>query len=508
MNIGEWPTKRAMLQPDSPIIISDDGRAFTYGDFNRRVNRLANALPKIGVTRQERIAALFPNNPEFLELLFATAKIGAIMIPLNYRLAAAELTYILDDCGATALAYTPEFAEQVKAIRGNVEGIKKYISVGGAGEEGDLEYEKWISKFPDSEPAVDPGIGMDDPHFIMYTAGTTGKPKGAVLTHGNTHWNAINLVLAYMLCGNEVNLMAAPLYHIGGLSAAATPTIYSGGSVILSRFFNPTEALKMIESHNVTTMFGIPSMFHMMAGEDKFDNTDFSSVRFFITGGAPCPVPLIERYLSKGVAFSQGYGLAETAPAVTALPYKDSLRKRGSAGKPMFYVTTEIFDENEMEVPQGEVGEVVVKGPNVFKGYWNLQEETEEALKHGWFHTGDLGYFDSEGYLYITGRKKDMIISGGENIYPAEVENVIREHPAVADVGIIGMPDVRWGEVPLGVVVTGPGKDVTEQELTAFCGEMLARYKTPKKFIFADELPRDDSGHILKKELRAMYIQE
>jgi fatty-acyl-CoA synthase len=505
MNIGEWTTRRAMLRPDWPVIISDDGRTFTYDDFNRRVNRLANALPGIGVTRQERIAALFPNNPEFLELLFATAKIGAIMVPLNYRLAAPELISILNDCGVSALAYTPEFDEQVKAIRGNVESIKNYISVGEAGEEGDIEYEKWISKFPDSKPAVSAEIGIDDPHLIMYTAGTTGKTKGAVLTHGNTHWNAISLVLAYMLSRKDVNLAAAPLYHIGGLSVAATPTIYSGGCVILPRFFDPGEALKMIERHKVTTMFGIPSMFNMMAGEDKFDHTDFSSVRFFITGGAPCPVPLIERYLSKGVTFSQGYGLAETAPAVTALPYEDSLRKRGSAGKPMFYVTAEIFDENEMEVPQGEVGEVAVKGPNVFKGYWNLPEETEEALKHGWFHTGDLGYFDSEGYLYITGRKKDMIISGGENIYPAEVEVVLREHPAVAEVAVIGVPDDRWGEVPLGIVVVKSGHDVTEQELTDFCGEYLARYKTPKKFIFVDELPRDYRGHILKKDLRAEY---
>lgn len=508
MNIGEWPTKRAMLQPDAPVIISDDGRTFTYDDFNRRVNRLANALPSVGVTRGKRIAALLPNCPEFLELLFATAKTGAVMVPLNYRLAARELSYILHDSGATALIYAPDFAEQVEALRGKVSDISKYVCVGEPPGGSDIEYESWTVGLPDGEPAVETEVTMDDPHFIMYTAGTTGMPKGAVLTHGNTHWNAINIVLSYMLTRNERNLVATPLYHIAGLSAGATPTIYSGGLVVLCRFFDPVQVLKMIERHKITHMFGVPSMFQVMSSLEDFEVADFSSVRFLITGGAPCPVPLIERYLSRGVAFSQGYGLTETAPGVTALPYEDALRKRGSAGKPLFYVTVEVVDDHEMEVPGGEVGEIVVKGPNVFKGYWNLPDETEEALRYGWFHTGDLGYFDWEGYLYITDRKKDMIISGGENIYPAEVENAIREHPAVADIIIIGVPDEQWGEAPLALVVAEPGASASEEELAEFGRERLARYKVPRKFLMVDEIPRNADGQVAKNELRARYAEE
>lgn len=507
MNIGDWTTKRAMLQPDSTIIISDDGRAYTYEEFNRRVNRVANALPGIGVTRGERIAVLFPNNPEFLEVLFATAKTGAIMVPLNYRLSPSELAYILDDCGAKALAYTPEFSEQVQVLKNVVEGVEKYVSVGAGEVEGSIDYEEWISGSLESEPTTEAEVTMDDSHFLMYTAGTTGTPKGAIITHNNTHWNAINALLAYMLSKKETNLVAAPLYHIAGLSAGATPTIFSGGRVILCRFFDPDKVLEMIENHRVTTMFGIPSMFRMMSISERFDKTDFSSVRFLIAGGAPCPVPLIEKYLSKGVTFDQGYGLTETAPGVTALPEEDALRKRGSAGKPLFYVDVEIVDDDQMVVPPGEVGEIQIKGPNVFKGYWNMPEETEEALKFGWLHTGDIGYFDSEGYLYVTDRKKDMIISGGENIYPAEVENVIRTHPKIADVGVVGMPDEKWGEVPLAVLIRKTGEDLDEDELTEYCQERLAHYKTPRKFIFVDDLPRTSTGKIIKKDLRSKYVQ-
>jgi fatty-acyl-CoA synthase len=266
--------------------------------------------------------------------------------------------------------------------------------------------------------------------------------------------------------------------------------------------------LTKIEEEKVTTMFGIPIMFLLMSQSPVFEKADFSSFRFFIAGGAPCPVPLIEKYLEKGVTFNQGYGLTETAPAVTALPEEDALRKRGSAGKPLFHVDVAVFDENDREVPTGEMGEIVVKGPNVFKGYWNMPEESERALRHGWFHTGDMGMFDDEGNLHIVDRKKDMIISGGENIYPAEVEDVLHGHQDIADVGVIGMHDPKWGESPLAMVVKVEGSDATEEEIVDWCREKLARYKTPKKVIFVPELPRTPTGKILKKELRAHFLDD
>jgi fatty-acyl-CoA synthase len=506
MNVGEWTTIRARLNPDSPFVACDDGREYNNCEFNRRVNRLANALPSVGITRGERVAALFPNNPEFLELLFAAGKIGAIMVPLNFRLTPSELEYILNDSGATVLIYTSDFAFQAGQVKELPTGVKSFIAV-GPGNEGDADYEEWISGYPDTEPEVETEVTLDDPHFIMYTSGTTGRPKGAVLTHGNTQWNGVNAVLTYNLSIRDTNLVAAPLFHIGGLSAAATPTIYTGGKVVLARFFVPDQVLELIEKHQVTTMFGIPVMFLLMSMSERFDTTDFSSIRVMIAGGAPCPVPLIEKYLEKDVVFSQGYGLTETAPAVSALPEDDALRKRGSAGKELFHVRVAIFDEDDNELPAGEMGEIVVRGPNIFREYWNMPEETAIALRNGWFHTGDMGRIDDERYIWIVDRKKDMIISGGENIYPAEVEDVIMGHPKVADAGVVGMRDSKWGEAPLAIVVVMPGEELAEEELISWTRERLAGFKTPKAVIFVPELPRTPTGKILKKELRSQYVE-
>ena len=505
MNVGEWTTIRARLDPGKPMVSCDDGRSYNNLEFNRRVNKLANSLPGVGVKRGDRVAALFPNNPEFLELLFAAGKIGAIMVPLNFRLAPPELAYILEDSGSRVLLYTPEFAAQAAELKGLAGGVEHFIAVGG-GNEGDVDYEEWISSAPDTEPVVEREVTLEDPHFIMYTSGTTGRPKGAVLTHGNTLWNGVNAILMYSLSGDDIILVAAPLFHIGGLSAAATPIIYGGGHVVLTRFFVPDQVLEFIEKYKITAMFGIPIMFLLMSMSDKFASADMSSIEAMIAGGAPCPVPLIEKYQEKGVVFAQGYGLTETAPGVSALPEEDVFSKRGSAGKPCFHVDIRIFDENDDELPRGEMGEIVVRGPNVFKEYWNMPEETAQALRGGWFHTGDMGRFDEEGYLYIVDRKKDMIISGGENIYPAEVEDCIHAHPAVADVGVIGMRDVKWGEAPLALVVVAPGSELTEGEVIEFCRSRLAGFKTPRKVIFVDELPRTPTGKILKKELRARYV--
>jgi len=508
MNVGDWVRKRALLEPELQIIVTDDGKEFTYGEFDLRVNRVANSLQSMGIKRGERVAVLFPNNPEFLEVLFATAKIGAIMVPLNFRLSPPELSYILNDSGAQILMYTPEFSESVNEVRKLETPVERFISVGDV-DNADAEYEQLISGFSDDEPEVEREVTLDDPLFIMYTSGTTGRPKGAVITHGNTQWNAINGVLLFRFRREkETCLVCAPMFHIGALSAVATPTIYGGGKLVLCRFFIPDRVLEVIEKHKVTIMFGIPVMYQLMAMSERFEKTDFSSIRYFSVGGAPCPVPIIEKYLEKGVTFIQGYGLTETAPAVTALEEKDALRKKGSAGRPLFHVDIRIVDENDNEVPQGELGEIVVKGPNVFKEYWNKPEETRQAIRGGWFHTGDIGRIDEEGYLYILDRKKDMIISGGENIYPAEVEDVIHSHPGVEDVGVIGIPDEKWGEVPIAIIVPVEGAKPTEEEIIEFCRGKLARYKTPKKVIFTDELPRTPTGKILKKELRAKYLGE
>ncbi len=464
MNVGEWPTRWANLYPDEPCVKCGD-TWYSKREFCNRINRLAHALQDKGVRKGDRVAGLLANGNEFLEILFACSKIGAIMVPLNFRLAAPELEYILGDCQPKLLFYSPEFLLMVDLLREKVSGIQEFISERPGGKEGDLDYASWISGFPEEEPEPEQEVTLEDPQFIMYTSGTTGKPKGAVLVHGNTQWNGINAIILYGFTKSDIGLTSAPLFHIGGLSASATPNLYVGARLVIQRFFNPSETLKLIEEEKINTMFGIPVMFQMMAMAPEFAETDFSSVKFFIAGGAPCPKALIETYLEKGVVFNQGYGLTETAPAVSALRSEEAERKLGSAGKPLFHVDVAIVDDDDRMLPPGEMGEVVVRGPNVFKEYWKLPEETAKAKKGGWFHTGDMGYIDGEGYLWLVDRKKDMYISGGENVYPAEVEDVIFKMEEVADVGVIGIPDEKWGEVGMAIVVPKPGVTLSEEKV-------------------------------------------
>jgi fatty-acyl-CoA synthase len=507
MNIGEWPTRWAERYPDEPAI--------KYGDlelsklqFNRRINQLAHALQEMGVKKGERVAALMANSHLFLEILLALNKLGAILVPLNFRLAPPELEYILNDSEPTTFIYSPEFAETAEAFRGKVPSLKQYIRELEGGSSEDPLYEDIIAGKSQGEPVPDQEVTLDDIQFIMYTSGTTGKPKGAVLSHGNTQWNVVNAVNMYSVADDSVSIVSAPLFHIGALGVSALPFLYVGGKLVIQRFFNPVEALKLIEDEKVTIMFGIPVMFLIMSQLPEFETTDYSSVTFFIAGGAPVPRPLIETWLKHDVTFNQGYGMTETAPGITALRSEDALRKVGSCGKPLLHTDVKIVDADSSELPRGEIGEVVVKGPNVIKEYWRLPEATEKTIVDGWLHTGDMGYFDEEGYLFLVDRKKDMYISGGENVYPAEVEDVIMGFGKVADVGVIGIPHEKWGESGLAVVVPAPGVELSEEEVIEYCRGKLAKYKIPKKVTFIEALPRTATGKILKKELKAQFTPE
>jgi fatty-acyl-CoA synthase len=507
MNIGEWTTRWAARYPNEPYIKYGD-LELTKREFNIRINRLANAFQESGIKKGDRVAILMGNSNIFLEILFALSKIGSIMVPLNFRLAAPELEFILNDSEPIMLIYSPEFLALADELRGKVPTIKKYIGEMEGVSPGDLLFEKFVADKSEAEP--DPGveITLDDPHFIMYTSGTTGKPKGAVVLQGNTQWNAINAINMYTLGTGDVSLCCAPLFHIGALHASATPGLYAGQKLIIQRFFNPNESLKLIEKERVNLMFGIPVMFLFMTLDPDFEKTDFSSVNFFIAGGSPCPRSLIETFMKKGVTFNQGYGMTETATAITALRSEDALRKLGSCGKPVFHTDIRIVDLKGKDLPQGEMGEVIVKGPNVIREYWRRPKETAETIEDGWLHSGDMGYIDEEGYLFLVDRKKDMYISGGENVYPAEVEDVIMSFEKVADVGVIGIPDKKWGEVGMAIVVKKPDTELAENEVIEFCKGKLAKYKIPKKVAFIDALPRTATGKILKKELRAQYIKE
>ncbi len=505
MNTGEWSRRWAERYPHEPCLKYGE-LEFSKQEFNTRVNRLAHAFQEAGVKKGDRVAVLMANSHVFLEILQALCKLGGTMVPLNFRLAAPELEFILNDSEPVLLIYSPEFAPLVEQLRGRVPSVRQFICELEGGADTDPLYEPWVANRSEEEPRPDSEVTLDDAEFIMYTSGTTGRPKGAVVLQGNIQWNCVNTVHTYSLGSTDVAIVCAPMFHVGGLGVSAIPSLYVGSKLVIQRFFNPSELFGLIEQERATTVFGIPVMFLFMTQVPEFETADLSSLRFFLAGGSPCPRPLIETYMNRGVTFAQGYGMTETAPAITVLRPEEALDRIGSCGKPVFHTDVRVVDMEGNTLPTGKTGEVLVKGPNVIRQYWRRPEATAESIVGGWLHTGDMGYFDEEGYLYLIDRKKDMYISGGENVYPAEVEDAIMGFDKVADVGVIGMPDDKWGEVGMAVVVPKPEQAVTEGEVVEFCKGKLAKYKVPKKVIFTEELPRTATGKILKKELKAKYL--
>ena len=502
MNIGEWISKRARLHPKKLFLKEEDGREFSNDAFDRRVNRMAHALNVLGIVRGERIAVLMLNSSEFLEIFFACGKTGAIMVPVNFRLAVPELIYILRDCAPRALIYSSDFSDKIKSIKAAGLPVINYFRHGGDTLPEDPLMNDVVAPLPTGEPVPVREVTLDDPLFIMYTSGTTGDPKGAMLTHGNILFGAIHSLIGYGVNQSYKSLVVAPLFHIGALAASATPVIYAGGSLILKSFYNASEVIKLIVKEKINYMFAVPVMFQMMTRSDEWDRADFSHVHFFISGGAPIPIPVICEYQEKkGVGFVQGYGLTETG-RLTSLDLEDSIRKAGSVGKEVFHLQLRIVDQDDGEVPPGMPGEIVVRGPNVFAGYWNKTRETLKAMRGGWFHTGDMGRRDEEGFIYVIGRKQELIISSGENIYPMEVERVIQSIPGVREAAAVAMPDAARGEVVAAFVMLHEGQQMTEENLINAMRGQIAHFKIPKRVFFVSDFPRNPAGKILKRELK------
>lgn len=504
MNVGEWIFKRAVTYPDGPFLKEEEERSFTNREFNGRVNRMAHALAAWGVGRGERIAVLMTNSSEFLEIFFACAKTGAIMAPLNFRLAVPELAYIVGDCSPRVLAYSADFAAKVGELKAALPGSMRFFRHGGAeGAEGaDPLLAEALAPFSATEPLPLSEVTLADPLFIMYTSGTTGDPKGAVLSHGNVLFGSINTVVGCGINRSYRSLVVAPLFHIGALGASALPILYAGGSLVLKGFYNASEVIGLIARERINYMFAVPVMFQLLPKTEEWQAADFSHVHFFIAGGAPMPLAVIRQYQEdKGIFFSQGYGMTETF-RLTSLDLEDSIRKAGSVGKEVLHVLLRIVDDQDRDVAPGESGEIIVKGPNVFSGYWNRPAETAEAMRGGWFHTGDMGRRDEEGFISIVGRKVEMIISSGENIYPAEVERVIQALPQVREAAAVGVPDRKKGEVVAVFVMLKEGAGLTEAALLAAMQGKIAPFKIPKKVVFVEDFPRNSTGKILKKELR------
>ena len=505
MNVGEWVFWRAAVYPGEPFLKEEETRFFTNREFNERVNRMAHALAAWGVGKGERIAVLMSNSSEFLEIFFACAKMGAIMVPVNFRLAVPELAYIFKDCDPRIMVYSAEFADKIGEVKASWPGMpRRFCHGGGAGNDPLLT--EAVASCPVTEPNPQEETTLADPLFIMYTSGTTGDPKGSVLTHGNVLFGSMNSVVGCGINSTYRSLVVAPLFHIGALGAAALPVLYAGGSLVLKNIYNPSEVMDLICREKINYMFSIPVMFQLLTRTEEWQKADFSHVHFFMAGGAPMPIQVIRKYQEeKGIFFCQGYGMTETFRN-TALDLEDSIRKAGSVGKEVLHVLLRIVDEQDRDVAPGEAGEILIKGPNVFAGYWKKPAETAQAMRGGWFHTGDMGQRDDEGFITLIGRKVEMIISSGENIYPAEVERVIHAVPGVREAAVVGMPDRNKGEVVAAFVLLKDGAQLSQDALLAAIRDSIAPFKLPKKVVFVTDFPRNSVGKILKKDLKGRLL--
>jgi len=506
MHAADLLTSRARLTPDrEALLYTHTGERFTYAQLNARANRAANWLRTLDVGKGDRVSILAHNSVIYLDLFYGLAKIGAIFAPLNWRLTARELSYIVSDCEPKVVLCGPEFVGTLNEMR-EVLRAAQLVSVEGASIEGAPAYEIETARASDAEPERPP-LDADDPYCILYTSGTTGRPKGAMLPHRQILWNCINTVASWGLREDDVSPVLTPLFHAGGLFAFLTPLFYIGGRIVLARTFDTEQSLRIIVEEKCTVVLGVPTLFQMWYNTPYFQHADFSCVRFWISGGAPIPVPLMESWIkAKGGVFRQGYGLTEVGPNCFSMTDEESVRKRGSVGKPIFHSKMRLVNpETGKEVGVNEPGELLIWGPHVCAGYWRNPQATAESITNGWFHTGDMARRDEDGFYYIIGRFKDMIKSGGENVYAAEVETIFRDHPAVQDAALIGAPDEKWGEVGWMIVLLKPGQTTTEDELLKFCEGKLARYKIPKRVIFADSFPYSPYGKIEKAKLREKY---
>ena len=504
MNIGEWTYKRALLWPQRPFLKQGD-QSCSNQEFNERVNRMAHVLMARGVQKGDRVATLMVNCSAFLEIFFACAKTGAIIVPLNHHLAVPELAHILADCEPRVLIHSPCFAAVVEALRMHDATVECCLQHAGDALPAATGFDDPSDPRIATEPEVGWTVALGAPLLVMFTSGTTGSLKGAVLTHENFLFGAIQNLHSYGIDSGFKSLVVAPLFHIGALVASATPVVYAGGELVIKDFDNPSEIVQLIVREKINYMFAVPVMYKMMSKAPAWEEADFSHVHFFIAGGAPMPVALIHQYQEeKGIRFVQGYGMTETL-RISSLDLADARRKAGSIGKELFHTSVRIVDDAGRELPPEAAGEIIVRGPTVFIRYWNNPQATAAALRDGWFHTGDLGKRDAEGFIYIVGRKSDLIICAGENIYAAEVEHVIEALPQVSEVAVVGMPDATRGEVPAAFVVVREGARLTAEELTAALKGRLAAYKIPKKVFFVEALPRTGSGKIHKNELKQRF---
>lgn len=486
----DWLKRWAMYSPTAVALVDDaSGETITYQQAHARSNRLARYLvEQKGIKTGDRIAVLSTNELDYVLLFFAIQKSGAIMVPLNFRLTPPELQYIVDDAQPTLVIAKMDLSDRIKGY--------PELSFDGPGGVSELLQDESIDA---SDPIM--RSDFDSACMILYTSGTTGKPKGAILSNRMLFWNSINTGLRLNLVQQDVTLTFAPFFHTGGWNVLNLPFLHRGAKQIFLKKFDPDRVLQLIEQEKVSIFFGVPTMMEMLRRSSLFDTTDLSSVRYAIVGGEPMPIGLIRAWHDRKVPVRQGYGLTEFGPNVFSLNEEDAERKIGSIGFPNFYIDTRIVDDQGNDVAVGSPGELLLRGPVTMDSYWNNADATSKTIVDGWVYTGDIARKDDDGYFYIVDRKKDMFISGAENVYPAEIEQLLRSHPDIQEVAVIGVPDSKWGEVGMAYIVLKPGTQMDTDAVHAFCDGKLAKFKIPKHARFIAELPKSDAGKILKRAL-------
>jgi fatty-acyl-CoA synthase len=503
--VTDWLAKRAVLSPDRIGLVDyATGVETTFAQWDARANQTAHYLVSLGISKGDLVAVYSSNCPEYLDLFFAAAKIGAVLQNLNWRLTVHELSGIIADASPRALIYSADWAEQVAELRPSLDTVEHVVALGTA-QPGDRRFGE-RDDLPTSAPDR-PALTMDDPWGIYYTGGTTGLPKGAILTHGNITWNSINTITSWGIHGGHVAALQLPIFHVGGPNIFMVPLVHTGGMTILCREFDVDETFDLIDRAGVTHYVGVPTMYQMLQADDRWDSTDFSRLELVISGGAPCPLPIKEKFWDRGIDFKVGYGLTEASGNNFWLPSEKVREKPDSVGFPLFHIDMKVIDPEGKEVAAGEPGQLLIKGAHVTPGYYRRPEATAETIVDGWLHTGDLATRDAEGFFEIIGRSKDMFISGGENVYPAEVESVMLSHPAVAEAAMVGVPHEKWGEVGRAFLVIDTGAEFDEADFLEFLGDRMARYKLPRSVIVLAELPKTVIGKLDKKVLAAMEVE-
>lgn len=504
MYVIDWLVKQANRYPEKTALVDlTTGRRLSYPQFNERASRFAEFLrDRWGIGKGERVAVLAHNSSDYLEMLYGCAKIGAVMVCLNWRLSAVEQRAIIADATPRALIFGEEFEATATQLITEA-GLEHRMRL-GAGPGGAAGYEEALAG-ASGETVEMPCWPLDEVWYLLYTSGTTGKPKGVIQTYGMVFFNGVNAMHAAQLSRDDVLLSVLPFFHTGGLNLYANPLIQCGGTVVIMKQFDAEQTVVLLE-REITVMFGVPAIYLFLSQHPRFGEADFSRVRSWACGGAPISRSLLEVYLAKGITICFGFGMTETGPTVFLTDEGTARAKVGTVGKPVTYMLTKVVDvATRRELGPGERGELLIKGPGVTPGYWNNPEATARAFQDGWLCSGDVAYFDEQGDYYIVDRSKDMYISGGENVYPAEVENVIFQMPQIADVAIIGVPDDRWGEAGKAIIAFKPDQSATPEEIMAFCRERLAGYKVPRHCEFVAQLPRNAAGKVEKPRLRELY---